>query len=101
MSNSHFISDLSEHLFWDVNKNDLDFESSKEFIIHRVLEYGLLKDWKLIKEIYGLETIKQSSLQFRDLDPVTLAYLSTIFNIDKKEFRCYTEKTSIPSFWNS
>lgn len=101
MTASHSISDFSEHLFWDVDKAELDFEKSKEFIIHRVLEYGLMKDWNLIKEIYGLETIKEASLQFRELDDVTLAFLSAIFNIDKKEFRCYTNKTSMPGFWNS
>lgn len=101
MTTSHSISELSDHLFWDVNKESLEFEKSKEFIIHRVLEYGLMKDWELIKEIYGLATIKDVSLQFRELDPVTLAFLSTIFNIDKKEFRCYTNKTSTPNFWNS
>ncbi|SRX52880.1 DUF6922 domain-containing protein [Aequorivita sp. CIP111184] len=101
MAAVHSIFDLSEHLFWDVNKADLDFEKSKEFIIHRVLEYGLMEDWELIKEIYGLETIKQTSLLFRELDAVTLSFLSAIFDIDKKEFRCYTHKTSMPSFWNS
>lgn len=101
MTTSHSISELSEHLFWDVDSENLDFEKSKEFIIHRVLEYGLMEDWKLIKKIYGLETIKQISLQFRELDDVTLAFLSAIFNIDKKEFRCYTNKTSTPGFWNS
>ncbi|MEM0517764.1 DUF6922 domain-containing protein [Aequorivita flava] len=101
MAAVHSISHLSEHLFWDVDKAELDFEKSKEFIIHRVLEYGLMEDWELIKEIYGLETIKQISLQFRELDAVTLSFLSAIFKIDKKEFRCYTNKTSMPSFWNS
>ncbi|HPE82121.1 MAG: hypothetical protein KDC94_01760 [Aequorivita sp.] len=98
---THSTSNLSEHLFWDVDRDNLDIEKSKEFIIHRVLEYGLIEDWELIKEIYGLETIKQVSLQFRELDAVTLAFLSAIFKIDKKEFRCYTHKTSMPSFWNS
>lgn len=101
MSTNPSITSFSKHLFWDVNKAELDFEKSKEFIIHRVLEYGLMEDWNIIKEIYGLETIKKTSLQFRELDDVTLAFLSAIFNIDKKEFRCYTNKTSMPSFWNS
>lgn len=60
MATAHSISDVSKHLFWDVNRDDLNFETSKEFIIHRVLEYGLMEDWELIKEISGLETIKKS-----------------------------------------
>jgi hypothetical protein len=56
------------------------------------LEYGLLKDWNLHKEICGLDTIKEVSLNLRTGDAVTLSYLSIIFNIDKTEFRCYKNR---------
>lgn len=101
MSNAYSISDLSKHLFWDVEGEKLDFKRSERLIIHRVLEYGLMHDWEIIKRVYGLHTIKQIALELRELDDVTLSFLSTIFNVDKKEFRCYTKKTSTPSFWNS
>lgn len=38
MSHTYSIAQLSGHLFWDVNQDSLDFEKSKELIIHRVLE---------------------------------------------------------------
>ena len=56
---SYTIEHLSEHLFWDVNKNLLDLEKSKEQIIYKVLEFGKIQDWQIIQEIYGLETIKK------------------------------------------
>ena len=43
------IKDLSQHLFWDVNKTTIDFEKHKAYIIKQVLEYGLIGDWKLIQ----------------------------------------------------
>lgn len=95
------VSNFSEHLFWDVDKTLLEFEKSKEYIIQRILEYGLIEDWKLLKQIYGLETIKEVSLQFRTLDAVTLSFLCAIFNIEKTEFKCYTNKTLIKNYWNS
>lgn len=94
------IDDLSSHIFWDVDKNALDFEKSKEQIIYKVLEFGLMQDWKIIKEIYGLEKIKKISLELRSLDIVTLSFLATTFNIDKSNFRCYKLKQSGPNFWN-
>lgn len=72
-----------------------DFERHKVHLIHKVLEYGLLK------EMHGLETIKKVSLNLRALDAVSLSYLSAIFNIDKTEFRCYKHKQLVPNNWNS
>ena len=86
MKNSYSINDLSSHLFWDVDKNALDFEKSKVQIIYKVLEFGLISDWKIIQEIYGLETIKKVSLKLRTLDVVTLAFLSDLFKIERKKF---------------
>lgn len=101
MTNTKYtIDDLSTHLFWDVDKSALDFEKSKEQIVYKVLEYGLMKDWKILKEIYGMETIKNISLELRNLDAVTLSFLAATFNIDKSNFRCYKLKQSGPNFWN-
>ncbi len=67
------INDFTKHLFWDVDLNGFDFEKHKSHLIHKVLEYGFIKDWKLLKELYGLESIKQVSLNIRSLDAVTLS----------------------------
>jgi len=94
------INDFSPHLFWDVNKERFDLMLYKEQMIAKVLEYGNWKDWTLLKDLYGLETIKQVSLDLRSLDAETLSYLSAIFKIDPKEFRCYKHKQSNPNYWN-
>lgn len=101
MNKTISINDFSEHLFWDVDLSNFDFQNHKVHLIHKVLEYGLMKDWNLLKDIYGLETIKEVALNLRTLDVVTLSYLSTIFNIDKTEFRCYKHKQLSPNLWNS
>lgn len=95
------ISDFSPHLFWDVDLDGFDFEKYKIHLVSKVLEYGLLKDWQLIKELYGLEEIKTISLNLRSLDAVTLSFLSTYFKIDKKEFRCYKHRQLVQNVWNS
>ncbi|WP_396191001.1 DUF6922 domain-containing protein [Flavobacterium sp.] len=100
MIKSYSIENLSPHLFWDVDTTTLDFEKSKIQIVYKVLEYGLISDWNIIKEIYGLETIKEISLELRTLDDVTLSYLSNLFKIDKSNFRCYKLKQSNQNFWS-
>lgn len=95
------IADFSQHLFWDVDLSLFDLEKHKVFLIHRVLEYGLIEDWNLIKELYGMETIKEVALNVRTLDAVTLAFVSNLFGIDKTEFRCYKHRQLYPTYWNS
>lgn len=95
------IDDFSPHLFWDVDTNGFDFEKYKNFFIQRVLEYGKMNDWRLIKKLYGMEAIKQASLQARSLDAVTLSFVATLFKIDKTEFRCYKHRQLFPNLWNS
>lgn len=95
------IDDFSPHLFWDVDTNSFDFELYKNFFIQRVLEYGNINDWRLIKKLYGMEAIKQASLQARSLDAVTLSFVAALFQIDKTEFRCYKHRQLFPNLWNS
>ncbi len=95
------IADFSPHLFWDVDLNDFDFEKHGMFFSQRVIEYGKIDDWNLLKNLYGLEKIKEFALQFRTLDAVSLSFLSAIFKINQEEFRCYKHKQQVQNCWNS
>lgn len=39
---------FSPHLFWDVDVNKIDPSKNKRWFINRILEYGLINDWKLL-----------------------------------------------------
>lgn len=95
------LKSLSSYLFWDVDQSTLDVERSAAYIIERVLEYGQLEDWRLIKQIYGLENIKNIALNIRSLDDVTLHFLSVYFKIKKENFRCYKYNQLATNFWKS
>ena len=100
MSKTSIIPQLSSHLFWDLDRNTLNEKDSKEIIIQRVIEYGLMEDWRLIKNYYGLEIIKKVAVQIKNLDNVSLAFLCNLFNLEEKEFRCYKHRQSNPHFWS-
>lgn len=78
-----------------------DFEKHKAHLIQKVLQYGTIEDWELLKKFYGIDTIREDSLNLWDLDAVTLSYLSAIFDIDKTEFRCYKHRQLYTNLWNS
>ena len=52
-----YISKLSQHLFWDIDISNADMDICPAYIIQRVLEYGSLEDWRLIRTYYGLDKI--------------------------------------------
>jgi hypothetical protein len=91
---------LSKHLFWDTPVSSIDVEKNKEFIVQRVLEYGLMNDWNLITKWYGINEIGKTATGFRSLDAKALAFLINITGLSLNDFRCYTMKQSIPTHWN-
>ena len=78
----------------------LDIEKHQQQIIKRVLEYGVMRDWQVLKEVYGLDRIGAVCKRLRSLDEKSLNYISILTGIPKKSFRCYTLKQSIPPHWN-
>lgn len=100
MNHSNHITDLSTHLFWDVNKNTLNWEKNASLIIKRVLEYGLWEDWKIIYEKYGIALIAEKAKNLRELEPKALNFIATVSNVPVNAFRCYTTTQSKNPHWN-
>ena len=73
MSANEYMEQFSPHLFWDVRKEDIDLDAHAQYVIQRVLEYGLLGDWNLIKSYYGLPKIVETAKGLRSLEPRALA----------------------------
>jgi hypothetical protein len=94
------IMQLSPHLFWDVDREKIDFNKNKKWLVHRVLEYGLLKDWILINKYYGIEEIAQIAVQLKDLDKKSISFVSVLSGIPKEFFLCYNTRQLTPEHWN-
>lgn len=95
------IADFSPHLFWDVDRNKLDWEKNKAQIVKRVLEYGLILDWNILQQQYGINKIGEICKELRSLDEKSLGFISLLTGMPKESFRCYILKQSIPQHWNS
>jgi len=95
------VSDFSTHLFWDIDRTKLDFEKNKQTIIQKVLDYGLINDWKIIYNYYGIDEIANTMLNVRDLDEMSMNFIATLSNIPKEKFLCYTTKQLNRQHWVS
>ena len=95
------VKDFSRRIFWDTHPESIDSDAHAEFIIERVMKYGRLSDWGLLKRLYGLDGIAKYAINIRSLDDFSLAFLSNILHIPEHKFRCYIDKQSHPNFWNS
>lgn len=91
---------FSKHLFWDVDNNKLSFDKNKKFIIHRVLDYGLINDWQIIYNYYGLKEITEIAKTIKDLDIKSANFISLLSNVPKEQFLCFTLKPSVPTHCN-
>lgn len=100
-SKKDIISNLSSHLFWDMDIDQVDLDKFPAQIIQRVLECGELNDWRIILGYYGLPYIVECCQSVRFLDPVVLAYICCISHTDKSSFRCCQPDQSIRTPWNS
>lgn len=100
MSRPNILSQFSRHLFWDADREDIDLEKNAPYVVQRVLEYGLLDDWRLLRKYYGLERIAQISMQLRTLEEKALVFICTLTNTKKDDYRCYILKQLNQQPWN-
>ncbi len=98
---NQILSQLSPHLFWDVEINNIDIDKHAVFLIERVLMYGLLSDFRLILKTYGLDFIVEKMKKSRQIDKKTASFLAALSGISNHEFLCYTTTQSTNELWNS
>ena len=81
--------ELSKHLFWDTDPNEVDYEKNARWLIERVVTRGSMNDWFTVRDYYGWDRMAQEIVKIRSLDRKTLIFLSTLFHIPVTDFKCY------------
>lgn len=90
--------DLKKEYFWDVNIERLDVDSSRRLIIERVFTLGSVKEMMLVIDYYGEEEVKKVLTSLNYIDPRSLNFVSKIFNLPLKSFKCYFRRQLRPTF---
>lgn len=101
MDGKEYLKRLSSSLFWDIDMSQASMDTCPQQVVQRVLEYGNMNDWRLIRNYYGLPRIVELCKQMRTLDPVCLSYICLLSGTSKEEYRCYHTTQSKPTLWNS
>lgn len=91
---------LRASLFWDVKVESIDLQQHRASVIERITTRGRLDEFREILNYYGWDIVKQTLLQTRYLDKVTLAFCSALFDLPIIEFRCYKLAQLNPEHWN-
>lgn len=77
---------LDKKLFWDVDFRLLDYRKHADFIISRVLQWGDLEDFKVIKKRYSLEKIKKVAAKLNFTNKKSQNFWRIIFNFRDKKY---------------
>ena len=96
---SEYVRALTPALFWDVERDDVDDEKHRRFIMQRVLERGTLDDWRLTKQRYSIPLIVKEAQQMRSLEPKALAFIDCVGDVEESSFRCYALRQSHQTHW--
>jgi len=97
--NQSIDSYFSINLFWDADTKELNMEKHASYIIGRVLDYGRWEDWLFICNYYGLDKIKEISMDIKNLFPESLSFISTITHTPENQFKCYKQIHSKNPHW--
>ena len=95
------VKQFKPQYFWDVNLLKLNDIEGKRLIVERVITLGTLHEIYLLIDTYGKAEITRIICSINYLDPKTCNFFSKLFNVPKKNFRCYTRKQLKPQHWNS
>jgi len=98
---SDILKDLKQQYFWDVDISRLDVDKSKRLIIERVFVLGTAKEIMLVKKYYGTSVVIDVLKSLNYIDPKTLNFVSKLFNVSLKSFKCYRRKQLNPQHWGS
>jgi hypothetical protein len=99
MDNQAIVNQFSSYLFWDTDSKTLDMEQHQAYIVSRVLDYGMEKDYQVMQNYYGKERLKDIASGIRSMFPESLTYISTLTNTPKNQFRCYKQLQSKDQLW--
>ena len=80
---------FNKRIFWDVNFEQIDYDTKANFIIERVFERGDVDDIRQCRRYYGDEKVTAALLQAKYLPLHTIHFASAVIDKPLNEFRCY------------
>ena len=86
---SNLISNLSPHLFWDVDFAKLDADKHYRLIIERIIERGTFNQFRQVEKYYGKEKLIDVIKNINTMNEKDMNFVSSYFNIPFELMKCY------------
>ncbi|GHT76736.1 hypothetical protein AGMMS50262_15770 [Bacteroidia bacterium] len=87
-------------LFWDIDMNQLNYDTRSDFIIERVFERGDVDDIRQCRRYYGDKQIQEALTSAKWLSLETIYLAVAILNNNLTDYKCYITAQSNPQHWN-
>lgn len=86
-------------LFWDVDPKMMNPERHRRFIVERILVRGDVEDVRWAQKFYGSDALKEILLEAKTIDPKSLSFWCSYFNLDTQ--RCIRKPSLLKraAFW--
>ena len=91
--------ELNRRIFWDINFDNLDYDSKAAFIIERVFERGDVADIRNCRRYYGDERIMQVLTNVKWLPLQTIYLACAVLDNELTDYKCYNTARSNPEHW--
>jgi hypothetical protein len=89
MTKQEFARQLSDHLYWDVDRATVDVDRHRRFMIPRIMDRGALADVTAAWAYYGEACVRDTLLSARSLSKKTIAFFANQFNLPRDRFRAF------------
>lgn len=88
-----------KRIFWDVDFENIDYDSKYKFVIERVFERGDVEDIRNCRRYYGDAKVSEVLLSTKFLPETRMYLASAVINKPVSEFRCYKLRQSNPTLF--
>ncbi|MEO8823564.1 MAG: hypothetical protein ABI366_08305 [Ginsengibacter sp.] len=90
---------FNKRIFWDVDFENLHYDTKANFIIERVFERGDVDDIRNCRRYYGDEKVTAALLNAKFLPETRMYLASAVINKPITEFRCYKLRQLNPTLF--
>ena len=91
----HPEAQIRKSLLWEYDPDHLDWNSMRNIVVQRVVERGRMEDFYALLNLYGLEGVRDAIRNLNFLEPRDMAFVCSVFSIQKEDLKCYTRQQSI------
>ena len=91
---------ISKRVFWDIDFDSLDYVKDRQYIIEKVMNYGLWDDFVAVMKFYGKATVRQEIIHSAYLKKDVLNFLCFYLGLKPEAFECYNRRLSQEPHWN-